>query len=62
MTAPSVRTDWVIVMAGHIPDADGTSATAYNRLVRDNQPPHNTLGLLTYELEQARAHLTRAHD
>lgn len=55
---PYFLTDWVCVVAGHLEDGDGSSSSVYNRVVRDDQPPHVTLGLLTYELNQYQAYLS----
>ena len=55
---PYFLTDWVVVVAGHLEDGEGGSSSIYNRVVRDDQPPHVTLGLLTYELSQFQTFLT----
>lgn len=59
---PYFLTDWVVVVAGHLEDGNGSSSSVYNRLVRDDQPPHVTLGLLDYERTSYRAYLERDGD
>lgn len=54
---PFFLTDWIVVVAGHLEDGNGSSSSVYNRLVRDDQPPHVTLGLIEYERSAYRAYL-----
>lgn len=54
---PLFLTDWTVVMSGHVENGDGSSASAYNRLARDEQAPHVTLGLLDYHRESLRVAL-----
>ena len=54
---PLFLTDWAVVMSGHVENGDGSSASAYNRLARDDQAPHVTLGLLDYHRQSLRTSL-----
>lgn len=57
--APEFLTDWFLVCAAHVDDGTDENGTSYRRLVRPDQPPHITLGLLEYEVTKFRNWLTR---
>lgn len=59
---PMFLTSWTVVACGYVAGEDGRSSSAYNRLSRDDQAPHVTLGLLEYELAHYKADLTRPDD
>lgn len=59
---PVFLTDWAVVMSGHVENGNGSSASAYNRLARDDQAPHVTLGLLDYHASSLRTALFRDED
>jgi hypothetical protein len=51
-----VLVDWVVIIAGHLFEAEGGSSTVHGQFVADDQPLYRTLGLV----EMAR-HKTFAH-
>lgn len=59
---PVFLTDWAVVMSGHVENGDGSSASAYNRLARDEQAPHVTLGLLDYHRQSLHTSLFSSDD
>lgn len=59
---PVFLTDWAVVMSGHVENGDGSSSSAYNRLARDEQAPHVTLGLLDYHRQSLHTSLFSSDD